>query len=156
MPSKNPRLSVVLSPALAATLAALADASGESSSSVVRGLLEQSHSALDRLVHLMRAAKSGKAEIGVGVADTLNRVQSDLESALYAAEGHMSQVGHSLDLVSQAEAVKGRRSAGRGGRVADGTARALGSSTPVPVTRGSGRPNSPLSPVQKGKRVRPV
>jgi hypothetical protein len=152
MPSKNPRLSVVLPPALAATLAALAEATGESASGLVRGLLEQSHPALQRMLQLVNAASAAKGQIGSGVADTLDRVQNDLERAMLEAEGRLGRAG--LDLVTQAEAVRGRKRAGRGGRGADGAARAVsGSSTPVPVTRGSGRTITAKKPVKRGKRV---
>ena len=49
MPSKNPRISVVLSPSLAATLAALSEATGDSASSLVRGLLEQTEHHVDQV-----------------------------------------------------------------------------------------------------------
>jgi hypothetical protein len=146
MPAKNPRLSVVLSPALAATLAAVSEEAGESASSLVRGLLEQAQPALERMLELLRAAKGAKGQIGSGVADSLNRVVTDLEDAMAVADRMQSQVIN--DLVSQAEAVKGRRRRGSDARPAGrAAAPSPALSTPVPVTRGSGpqkRPSAAL------------
>lgn len=141
MPSKNPRLSVVLPPAVAATLGALASETGDSASSLVRGLLEQSHPALDRMLQLVRAAKQAKGGISAGVAGTLDRVVTDLEDALDLAD---VRAGRAIrDLVSEAETVKGRR------RPAPRAA-AAAHSDPRPVTRGSGAPTKGRT---KGRRA---
>jgi hypothetical protein len=135
MPSKNPRLSVVLSPAVAATLAAISEETGDSASSLVRGLLEQAAPALERMLELVRAAKAAKGQIGEGVRGSMDRVIDDLHDALAVADARTGRVVS--DLVSQAEAVKGRRTGARRGSAG----RAAGAaSTPVPVTRGSGTP----------------
>lgn len=132
MPTKNPRLSVVLSPSLAATLAALSEETGDSASSLVRGLLEQVEPALQRMLHLVRAAKQAKGQIGAGVGDALTRVVHDLEDSMAVADSRVDRVVR--DLVETAEKVEGRRR-GAGG----GAARAAAApSTPRPVTRGSG------------------
>lgn len=148
MPSKNPRLSVVLPPALAATLAALSKETGDSSSSIVRSLLEQAAPALERMLELVKAAKAAQGQIGAGMAESMHRVVEDLHDAIAIADSRSKRVLG--DLVAQAEEVKGRRrprdehgAAGHGA----GTAAAL--STPVPVTRGSGHPGKP---VKRGKK----
>lgn len=132
MPTKNPRLSVVLSPAVASTLAAIAQETGSSASSLVRGLLEQAAPALERMLQLVRAAKAAQGQIGDGVRGSMDRVVDDLHAALAVADERTGRVV--ADLVTQAEGVKGRRRPGA--RVAGG--RAAPASTPVPVTRGSG------------------
>lgn len=137
MPSKNPRLSVVLSPSLAATLAALSTETEESASSLVRGLLEQAEPGLVRMLQLVRAANQAKGQIGAGVGDSLKRVVHDLEDAMAVADARTGRVVR--DLVAAAEGVKGRRRADAGGGAARGGAAAV-PSTPVPVTRGSGPP----------------
>lgn len=155
MPTKNPRLSVVLSPALSATLTALAHESGESSSSLVRGLLEQSRPGLERMLHLLRAANAAKGQIGSGVGDVLLRVHDDLERALLASEARIARV--ESDLVSQAEAfrVRKRPSGGRSGAAAPaGPPQAA--LTPVPVTRGSGMTKEARKPSKGVRRVRSI
>lgn len=136
MPSKNPRLSVVLSPSLAATLAAISQETGDSASSLVRGLLEQSEPALRRMLELVRAAKAAKGQIGEGVSQAMGRVVNDLQDALAVADSRQGRV--IADLVEQAQAVQGRRRNGGTRSARDGSPAAA--STPVPVTRGSGGP----------------
>lgn len=131
MPAKNPRLSVVLPASVAATLAAISEETGDSASSLVRGLLEQTEPALQRMLQLVRAAKQAKGQIGAGVAESMHRVVEDLHDALAVADARAGRVV--ADLVHQAEGVKGRR------RPAAGTG----------VARPSGRPESyPLPPAK--------
>jgi hypothetical protein len=134
MPSKNPRLSVVLTPSLAATLAAISEETGDSSSSLVRGLLVQTEPALVRLLELVRAAKAAKGQIGDGVTSSMRRVVDDLHDAMAVADVRQQRV--IADLVAAAESVKGRRRAPTSGGAARG--RTAAAPTPVPVTRGSG------------------
>lgn len=158
MPSKNPRLSVVLPPSVAATLAAISAETGDSASSLVRGLLEQTEPALQRMLELVRAAKAAKGQIGDGMRGSMDRVIDDLHDALAVADARTGRV--LADLVTQAEGVKGRRrpaartgAARPGGRVAahplppakvqayaDTNGLPPAASTPGPVTRGSGTP----------------
>lgn len=134
MPSKNPRLSVVLSPALASTLSQLSEETGESASGLVRGLLEQTQPALARMLDLLRAAKRAKGQISGGLGGVLDRVVSDLEEASDLADLRMSRA--TRDLVDTAEEVKGRRR--RAGSRRAGAVAPEAPSTPGPVTRGSG------------------
>ena len=147
MPTNNPRLSVVLSPSLAATLAALSKATGESASSLVRGLLEQTEPALQRMTQLFTAAAAAKGQIGAGVTDSMARVVDDLEQAMAAADETTQRVHR--DLVQAAETVRGRRRAGAG--AVGGRAGAVELSTPGLVTRGSGHPKSYKLPAKGGK-----
>ena len=139
MPASNPRLSVVLTPCLLATLQQLADATDQSASSIVRDLLLQTEPALRRMLALVLAANGAREQIGEGVGSTLFRVVEDLERELERKTGGAVDY---QDLVSQAEAVQGRarRGAGGAGGGAARAARAPASKaeTPVPVTRGSG------------------
>lgn len=112
MPHKNPRLSIVVSPAVAETLSALSAETGESASSLVRGLLDQAQPALARMLALVRAAKHAQSAITGGVASTLDRVVTELEGTLAHAEAVADSAVQ--DLVSQAQAVKPRPRAGAG------------------------------------------
>lgn len=154
MPSKNPRLSVVLTPSVAATLAALSEASGDSASSLVRGLLEQVEPALQRMLQLVIAAKEAQGQIGAGAQSSMTRVMDDLQDAMAVADARLGRVVR--DLVSDAEEVKGRRRAATddsGGGAARSVRRvsALGAKTPAPVTRGSGGYKSIQTGVKRGK-----
>jgi hypothetical protein len=151
MPTKNPRLSVVLSPAVAATLAAISEETGDSASSLVRGLLDQAAPALERMLGLLRAAKAAKGQIGSGVRGSMDRVVDDLHDALAVADSRAARIV--ADLVSQAEAVKGRRRrSGLAPSRAPGGAAPVPASTPVPVTRGSGGGKTPIRGQSKGVR----
>lgn len=133
MPAKNPRISVVIPPSLAAVLDDLARETGESASSLVRNLLVQCEPALGRMLQLVRAARSAKGQIGEGVGRSLDRVVETLEDALAVADARVSRA--TGDLVAEAEAVKGRRRP-RGDGAAGGTGPAA--ADPRLVTRGSG------------------
>ena len=97
----------MLTPSLAATLAALSEETGDSASSLVRGLLEQTEPALQRMLELVKAAKSAKGQIGAGVSNAMGRLVDDLQDAIAVADARGGRVV--ADLVSQAEVVKGRR-----------------------------------------------
>ncbi len=134
MPTKNPRISVSLTPSLAALLAELSEATGESASSLVRGILLQTEPALGRMLQLVRAASEAQGQIGAGVGRSLQRAAESLEDALAAADVRIgAAVG---DLVAEAEAVRGRRRPTGSGGAAAGRAAAP---DPRPVTRGSGQ-----------------
>ena len=135
MPAKNPRISVVLTPSLAAVLAQLAEETGESASSLVRGLLVESEAPLQRMLQLVKAAKAAKGQIGGGLAGSMDRVMRDLEIAQSLVDNRTADMLG--DLVSMAETVRPRRrspsSPSRGSGVVPEAVL-----TPVPVTRGSG------------------
>lgn len=145
MPTTNPRLSVVLSHPLAATLAALSEETGDSASSLVRGLLDQAHPALARMLQLVKAAKQAKGQVGAGLSDSMKRVVDDLEDAMALAD---SRTGRAVrDLVAEAEDVRGRRRP----RASGASTGAATGSTPVPVTRGSGGAKQQPSRSRKGR-----
>jgi hypothetical protein len=151
MPTKNPRLSVVLTPALAATLAALSEATGESASSLVRDLLSQTEPALQRMLQLVTAAKAAKGQIGDGLSESMRRVVDDLQDAVAVAQARQDRVV--ADLVQAAEAVPIRRRArGTGGVAARVAGAAAAVQTPGAVTRGSGTPESYKLPAKRGHR----
>lgn len=134
MPTKNPRISVSLTPSLAALLNELAEETGDSSSSLVRGILMQTEPALGRMLQLVRAAKDAQGQIGAGVGRSMQRAAETLEDALAAADARLGRAAG--DLVAEAEAVRGRRRpTGSGGPAAARAAAA----DPRPVTRGSGK-----------------
>lgn len=141
MAAKNPRLSVVLTPSLAATLAQISEVSGESASAVVRGLLLQSEPALGRMLELLKAASRAKDLVGSGLGDTLSRVVDDLETAVAVADERMSRMTGDLVAKAEAEELQGRRRSPGGGSAAPRRPGAVGGVlTPGPVTRGSGHP----------------
>lgn len=147
MPSKNPRISVVLSPALAATLSAISSETGDSASSLVRGLLDQCQPALERMLALCRAANQAKGSIQQGAGAALGRAIDDLQDAQAVGMSRLDRVIG--DLVDQAQAVKGRRRPSG----APEARRAVGvAPDPRPVTRGSGTGKTRTKRTVKGGR----
>jgi hypothetical protein len=109
MPTLNPRINVTLSPSLDSLVGRLASLERVSKSMVLRELLEAAEPSLVHAVALMEAA------LGAGANARKNLVR-DLESGIKAAEGTSELMLQNMalqtrDLVSEAQAVKGRRPA---------------------------------------------
>ena len=107
MPTLNPRINVTLSPSLDALVAQLAGFERISKSQVLRELLETAEPALRQAVALMEAAKGASVKARSNLA-------KDLDSSIKAAEGISELMLRELstqtrDMVSEAEAVRGRR-----------------------------------------------
>ena len=107
MPTVNPRINVTLSPQLDLVVQRLATFQRVSKSQVLRELLEAAEPALQRAVVLMEAAAGAADAMKEGFAQSLDRAQSKVEAHAAAVLRQMDQT--SLDLVQQAEAIRGRR-----------------------------------------------
>lgn len=140
MQTLNPRISVSLTPAVAAVLRELSKLAGNSQSAIVGELLESSLPVFERVVSALRAAsfiqESAKTEIAAG----LERAQVKLESQMGLMLGEFDDTMRPL--LHDAEKIA-RRGAGAL------AAAPKGRSTPVLVTRGSGHPK----PQKTGKKV---
>ena len=107
MPTLNPRVNVTLSPSLDSLVTRLAGLERVSKSMVLRELLEAAQPALLHAVGLMEAAQ------GASVT-ARKRIAHDMSQTVKAAEGisHLASrvaANNMRDLVSEAEAVQGRR-----------------------------------------------
>jgi hypothetical protein len=139
MPTKNPRITITLTPAVAAVLREMSKLAGNSQSAIVGELLETSLPVFERVVQVMKAAvtiqEGAKAEIASG----LERAQVKLEDQMGLMLGDMDDAVRPL--LERAEKLTRR-----GGRAGDARSRAPAGAparkalTPVPVTRGSGSP----------------
>lgn len=137
MPTLNPRINVTLSPSLDSLVSRLAGLERVSKSMVLRELLEAAEPSLVHAVALMEAAQ------GAGAKARKNLVR-DLESGIKAAEGTSELMLQNMalqtrDLVSEAQAVQGRRPA-RGRRGA------------LPVSAPASRSAGRAGPVVRAKR----
>ena len=112
MPTVNPRINVTLSPSVDALVTRLATFQRCSKSAVVRELLESAEPTFARVVVLMEAAAKASSSVRGDLARSLERSQDAAEDVLAGALMRIDRA--SVDLVSQAEAVQGRRP-GRGG-----------------------------------------
>ena len=143
MPTVNPRVNVTLSVSLDMLVGQLARSQRVSKSQVLRELLEAAEPALQRAVSLMELAANASAEVRSGLAQHLSR---DVENAHDAVAVLLSRVDRGLDLVGQAEAVRGKRPA-RQAAAPDEGSRLRGERTPrLPVeTLPHARKNPPSS-----------
>jgi hypothetical protein len=107
MPTANPRINVTLSPSLYSMVEELAKHQRISRSMVLRELLEASEPALAQVVAMMKAAENmteaAKQRLNQDMGKTLQSLEAKADQALSLAAGITS------DLVSQAEAIRGRR-----------------------------------------------
>lgn len=116
MPTANPRVNVTLSISLDNLVARLAAFQRVSKSQVLRELLETAEPALQRAVILMDSAS--KASPGA-LQSLAHRLERDVEAAEDAAAVVMARLDRgNADLVSQAEAIRGKRPARAGAREA--------------------------------------
>jgi hypothetical protein len=109
MPTLNPRVNVTLSPSLDSLVARLAELERVSKSQVLRELLETAEPALSHAVALMEAAQGASAKARSNLA-------KDLHSGIKAVEGTSELMlqnfaHHTRDMVTEAEAIRGRRPA---------------------------------------------
>lgn len=138
MPTIKPRVQVTLEPETHAVIERLADLQGRTRGAVIADLLDSIVPALSRTVALLEAAKEAPNEVKRGLISVIEGIHQDF----VAVTGGGTQ---QLDtLISKLK--KGAKSVG-----------SEGGSTPVPVTRGSGRgvhsqksaskkPSSPYKP----------
>jgi hypothetical protein len=155
MPTTNPRVNVTLSPSLDALVVRLAALDRISKSQVLRELLEAAEPALQRAVALMEAAKTARVESRAELRRGLDRSQAKLEAEL---EANLHLIAHhSRDLVSEAQAVRGRRPARAGRQQAEradppGSAPAQSAKNPPASNRGVKSTKSGGSRATKGSR----
>ena len=107
MPTVNPRVNVTLSQSLDILVSQLASHTRVSKSQVLRELLEEAEPALQRVVALMDATVKASA----GAKEQLaRRLEKNIEDAQDDAAVHIDRLSRvTADLVSQAEAVRGKR-----------------------------------------------
>lgn len=107
MPTANPRINVTLSPSLYELVGGLARHQRVSRSMVLRELLEAAEPGLVQVVAMLQAAKdmseAAKQRLRADLDGTIQSIEFKTEQAIQLAAGVTS------DLVSQAEAIRGRR-----------------------------------------------
>ena len=123
MPTPNPRLTITLTPAVAATLRELSALTGNSQSAMVGELLEEGLPVFTRMIRVLRAAKEVKSAVRSELVASLDAAQSRLEGQLGLALDDMDRVEGQL--LEEVEEVKRR-----GGRDAPAD-RPPGRSTPI-------------------------
>jgi hypothetical protein len=82
MPTKNPRLTITLQPALAAQLRRLSELTGNSQSALIAELLEGSGPVFDRMIQVLEAADTVKQSIKGKVADDMQQAAERIDESL--------------------------------------------------------------------------
>jgi hypothetical protein len=113
MPTKNPRLTLTLTPTTAAQLRRISELTGNSQASLISELLEGQEIVFAKVIHALELAESAKTNMKQSLFDDMERSQQLIEK----------QIGLALDtfdaglapLIREAEAVKRRRPRARAG-----------------------------------------
>lgn len=162
MATKNPRISVTVTPEAAAVLARLSSLAGGSVSSLVGELIETAFPVFERMTVALEAAKKLQEHGQLPIDD----IRESLDKAQARIEGQLGLCLDEMDLGVRPLLDQAEKVSRRGTRDAGGTRTPRRLTTPVPVTRGSGTPQSPVrdggshAKAQKGKgsveEVKPV
>lgn len=140
MPTANPRINVTLSPSLYSLVEELAKHQRVSRSMILRELLEASEPALAQVVAMLKAAEdmtdAAKKRMLKDMDQTIASLENKAEQALALA------AGITTDLVTQAEAIRGRRPRRQVARKRSAGDLAAGNSAPVEPQQIAIRPPS--------------
>jgi hypothetical protein len=156
MPTANPRISITLTPAVAAVMRELSAVTGNSQSAIVAELLETSLPVFERVVKVLRAAETAQIAVKQEMAAGLDRAQTRLEEQMGLQLAEMD--GLTKPLLEHAEKIA-RRGGGGARSVASTRPAPLpevvkvakkGLVTPVAVTRGSGTKSRQSAPKRGG------
>lgn len=106
MPTQNPRLTVTLKPSTYARIQEVSRLTGNSQSSLIAEILENSEPIFDRLIQVLVAAETAKQQVRTQLVADMEVAQGRIESQLGLALDVMD--GFAGDLLKGAEAVKRR------------------------------------------------
>lgn len=146
MPTKNPRLTITLQPALADQLRRLSALTGNSQSALISELLDGSGPVFDRMISILEAAKQATSNMRGKIAADLETAQNQLENVLGIALDHMSDAEKAIVKKAGKTGGEPRRKAQRGG--------ARSASLTPPSNRGVRC--DPNATKKKAQNVRPV
>lgn len=109
MPAKNPRVSITLSPLVAAQLRRISELTGNSQSALVAELLDGNEAVFARLIRVLEAANEARASLRESLNTELELAQGKLERQMHLV---LDLVDHHAPLIDPVEQVQ--RRAGRG------------------------------------------
>ena len=119
MPTKNPRLTMTLTPTTAAQLRRLSELTGSSQASLISELLEGQELVFAKLIHVLEAARLAKGQMIEGLKEDMEKAQAQIEGQLGLVLDHFDD--GFAPLVAEAEKI--RRRAGRVAPAQAGAAR---------------------------------
>ena len=82
MPTKNPRLTMTLTPTLAAQLRRISELTGNSQAALVSELLEGQQTVFSKLIRILEAAHVAKGHMVAGLTEDMEKTQAKIEAQL--------------------------------------------------------------------------
>lgn len=131
MSTTNPRLTITLQPSVSAQIREISRLTGSSQSGVISELLESSSPVFERLIQVLVAAESAKAELGGQVKRDLEAAQTRVERQLGLIMEDFGDV--TKPILDKAEVIK-RRARSGAGRDARAPSRRAPSAAPTPLS----------------------
>lgn len=113
MPTKNPRLTMTLTPTTAAQLRRLSQLTGNSQASLISELLEGQEMVFDRVIQALEAAAMVKEEMKSSLREDLDRSQQVIEAQLGLVLESLDNA--SAPLLKEAEKIRRRKGRETGG-----------------------------------------
>ena len=147
MPTAKPRITITLEPRNHEILSRLSAAGGESMSSLVSQFLELALPSMERLVVVLEQARAAPEEARAGLAAAIERADRTLLPALTAAVDQRDMFLDSLDVAGRPPGPAAQRPDQAAAPPRKAQKRG---STPVPVTRGSGRTDKGRKGARRG------
>jgi len=111
MTTKNPRLTITLTPTLSAQLREISRLTGNSQSSLIAELLEGSQPVFERVIKVLTAAEGAKQALKGKIADDMESAQTRMEAQLGIFMDELDST--TQPLLEQMEEIKHRATRGR-------------------------------------------
>ena len=146
MPTKNPRLTLTLSPSLAAQLRRMSELTGNSQAALISELLEGNDKVFARLIQVLEAAQSAKGDMVAKFSQDMDSAQAKIEAQLGLALEAIEEPTRSLLEDSERIKRRGARTPREGTRLRGGATapqRPAAPSSPPLLTGGSGPSSKP-------------
>ncbi len=144
MPTLNPRITVTVTPRVAAALSRFSQVTGRSQSAMVGEILEESVPMMTKMIKVIEAAKSVESTMAASLMEPFETAQAHIEKQLGLSLDAADAI--SSDLLADVEAI-GRRSA----RAKKVGSRAIGPAPTSPITAAPPLSNRGGKPVRVGK-----
>ena len=109
MPAKNPRINVTVTPSTFAQMQQLSALTGNSVSSIVADILEQSAPVFSRIIVVLSAAQTAKQEAIDHVVGNMERAQARIEDAVGLSLVDFEEAGEAVTSALHEVKRRGRR-----------------------------------------------
>lgn len=111
MPASNPRITVTVTPSVAAVLAKFSQVTGRSQSSMVGDILSEATPMMTKMIKVIEAAKAVEKDMAASLIEPFDKAQAHVEHQLGLALDSATNTAD--DLLHSVEAVARRNAQGR-------------------------------------------